>query len=274
MIGFRDLVAAFRGLGIDPARPLITHVSLSAFGGVDGGAETVLGALLYCYEAVIMPGFTYKTMIVPEVGPPDNGITYGARDANLMAEFYRPRMPVDRIIGVIPEALRRHPMAHRSAHPILSFVGINASQFLKRQTLAEPLGPIGALAEAGGWVALLGVNHTVNTSIHYAERLAGRKQFVRWALTRNGIVECPRFPGCSDGFERIAARLQGMGRQAQIGEAQVLAYPLVDLVKIARGWISADPLALLCDRSGCERCQEIRRHVQAQVTQSDFVFGA
>ena len=63
------------------------------------------------------------------------------------------------------------------------------------QTLAEPLAPIGALAQRGGWVLLLGVNQTVNTSLHYAERLAGRPQFTRWALTYEGVRECPQFPG-------------------------------------------------------------------------------
>jgi aminoglycoside 3-N-acetyltransferase len=267
MIGFRDLAVAFRELGYDHSHPLIVHASLSAFGGVEGGAETVLGALLYCYDTVMMPGFTYKTMIVPEVGPPNNGITYGARDANLMAEFYRPGMPVDRTIGVIPEALRRHPKARRSWHPILSFVGVNAGPFLDSQTLEEPLAPIGALLGAGGWVALLGVNHTVNTSLHYAERLAGRSQFVRWALTREGVVKCPRFPGCSDGFEQIADRLSAIGRRVYVGETLMQSFPLSEMVRIVREWISEDPLALLCDRSECERCQDVRRNATVEVAQ-------
>jgi aminoglycoside 3-N-acetyltransferase len=62
--------------------------------------------------------------------------------------------------------------------------------------LDDPLAPVGALAEENGTVLLIGVNHTVNTSIHYAEKIAGRKQFIRWALTPQGVRECPGFPGC------------------------------------------------------------------------------
>jgi aminoglycoside 3-N-acetyltransferase len=263
MTGFRDLVTTFRELDLGHPCPVIVHASLSAFGRVEGGAETIVGALLYSFNAVVMPSFTYKTMIVPEVGPPNNGITYGNRDTNLMAEFYRSSMPVDRTIGVIPEALRRHPIAKRSLHPILSFVGVNAEPFLQCQTIEEPLLPIGAMMEADGWVILLGVDHRVNTSIHYGERLAGRLQFIRWALTKGGVQECPHYPGCSDGFESITPKLAEIGRSVEVGGALVRAFPLAEMVRIIREWIVSEPLALLCDRPGCERCQEVRNQVRS-----------
>lgn len=184
VISFHSLLAGLRRLNLGDSRPVIAHASLSSFGNVQGGAEALLGALLSLYPALVMPTFTYKTMLTPEVGPPNNGLTYGSRpDANRMAEFFHPAMPADRLMGVLPEALRRHPHARRSSHPILSFAGVNADLVLSSQTIDEPLAPIRMLAEAQGWVLLLGVDHKVNTSIHYAELLAGRPQFVRWALT-------------------------------------------------------------------------------------------
>ncbi len=164
-------------------------------------------------------------------------------------------------MGVVPEAMRQHPRSRRSMHPILSFIGMNAGSYLESQTLEEPLKPIERLVEADGWVLLLGVDHTVNTSIHYAEWLAGCKQFVRWALTPNGVLECPGFPGCSDGFGQLAPRLEPVTRQIQVGGGQVQAVPLQELVSTARAWVEADPLALLCERSYCERCAAVRKHV-------------
>ena len=73
---------------------------------------------------------------------------------------------------------------------------------------ASAAAPVGALAEENGTVLLIGVNHTVNTSIHFAEKLAGRRQFIRWALTRDRVVECPGFPGDSEGFEILATDLE------------------------------------------------------------------
>ena len=259
MLTFRDFGAAFRKLGIERTRPVIAHASLSAFGEVHGGADTLLAALLMSFDSVMMPVFTYKTMVIPEVGPPDNAITYGSGgDTNRMAEFYQPDMPADRMMGAVPEALRRHPKARRSEHPILSFAGVNADAALAAQTRHEPLMPIHVLKEQEGWVLLLGVNHTVNTSIHYAEWLAGRKQFARWALTPQGVVECGGFPGCSNGFQAVAGRLKAVTQRASVGLGTISAVPLVELTQTAQSMLAEDPLALLCPRSDCERCNATR----------------
>lgn len=259
MVTFRELLLALRKLELPPSCSIIAHASLSAFGEVHGGADTILGALLVCCQSLVMPTFTYETMVIPETGPPFNAITYGSgKDLNRMAKFFRSDLPADRLMGAVAEALRRHPRAQRSSHPILSFAGINASQALEAQTLAEPLAPIRILVEQRGWVLLLGVDHTVNTSIHYAENCAGRKGFIRWALTPQGVLACPGFPGCSDGFQTLALHLEGVTRRVQAGPGQIQAIPLIDLADIAEMWIQADPLALLCDREDCERCQTVR----------------
>ena len=259
MIAFREIVRVLRTLDIDPESPVIVHASLSSIGGVQGGAETVLGALLYLYDGLMMPAFTFKTMIVPEVGPEDNAIEYGSgKDANRMASFWHPKLPVDRSLGVLPEALRRHPRVKRSSHPILSFSAVNLDEALASQNLDEPLAPLKWLLDVDGWVLLLGVDQTSNTAIHLAEQLAGRKQFVRWALTPQEIVECPAFPGCSKGFNAIQERVKPIVRQIQLGDALVQAMPMRGLVDIVVEWLHEDPLALLCDDPDCAKCQVIR----------------
>lgn len=258
-ITYRDFISAFRALGLDPKRPVIAHASLRALGDVRGGADAVVGALLSCFRTVVMPAFTCRTMVIPEEGPGDNALEYGSgRDANKMAEFYQPDMPADRMMGAVAEALRRHPQARRSSHPILSFAGVYAEQILATQTLVEPLAPIGALLERGGVVLLLGVDHSVDTSIHYAERLSGRRAFVRWALTPDGIVECPGFPGCSDGFGAIAPRLEVFTRRVEAGQSVVEAVPLIDLMRTVEKLLAEEPLALLCSRKNCPRCNAMR----------------
>jgi aminoglycoside 3-N-acetyltransferase len=259
MISFRDIVSGLKKLGLDPQGAVITHVSLSAFGEVRGGAETVLGAILANVKGVMTPTFTYKTMLIPEEGPENNGITYGSgRDQNRMAEFFRPDMPADPLMGIVAETLRRAANVHRSSHPLLSFAGIYTDAALEAQTSEDPLAPIGRLAEAGGWVLLIGADHTSNTSIHYAEKLAGRRQFVRWALASDGVRACPGFPGCSDGFEALSPVVEGIVRRVQIGDARVQAFPMAGLIDIARQMIVSDPLALLCSRVDCERCNAVR----------------
>jgi aminoglycoside 3-N-acetyltransferase len=109
-----------------------------------------------------------------------------------------------------------------------------------------------------GWVLLLGVDQTVNTSIHYGEILAGRKQFVRWSLTPKGVVACPGFPGCSDGFSALSPHLTDSVRKVEVGEAVIQAIPLEKLVDSVCAMIKDAPLALLCEREDCERCNAVR----------------
>ncbi len=259
MLTYRDLSSSLRSLRLGGA-PAIAHASLSAFGAVQGGAETVLGALLSVAPVLLMPTFTYQTMLTPETGPAENGMTYGSGfESNRRAQFFRPNLPADPAMGVIAETLRRHPKARRSLHPILSFAGIILDEALAAQTLEHPLAPIGELARAGGWVLLLGVDHTVNTSIHYAEKLARRRQFVRWALTPQGVVECPGWPGCSAGFDKLSFRLETVTRKTQIGVAKIQAIPLSALIDTVVEIIHEAPKALLCGQDECERCQALMR---------------
>ncbi len=258
-LNYMGLSSAFGSLDLYNV-PVIAHASLHAFGFVEGGAETLLQTLLQSVAALIMPTHTYTTMITPTTGPSNNGIMYGTgQDLNRMAEFYSPSMPADRLMGKVPELLRQRPDAKRSIHPILSFTGIRANKAIASQTMEEPFAPIRMFADAGGWVALLGVDHTSNTTVHYAERLAGRKQFVRWALTENGIVACPNFPGDSSGFRVLEKDMEPHTRKVQVGNALVQAMPMKPLIEVVLERLKKNPKDLLCGELACPRCNEIRR---------------
>jgi len=258
MLDYSQLRSAFEKLGLIDT-PVIAHASLKPFGYIQGGAEAMLKAMLASFASLIMPTHTYKTKIIPEVGPPNNGIVYGnGIYKNKMAQPFHLGMKADSMMGVLPETLRCDPSATRTAHPILSFAGVNADFALLTQTLYEPLAPIGALAEQNGWAVLINVDHTVNTSIHYAEKLAGRKQFVRWALVDERIVECPKYPGDSMGFQGIEEFIRPDTRRVTIGDAFIDAIPLKRLFEVVQRLIRENPLALLCDQPDCERCSAVR----------------
>jgi aminoglycoside 3-N-acetyltransferase len=258
-LGYYELVEAFSQLELKEV-PVLAHASLHAFGHVQGGPDTLISALLPNVAALMMPSHTYLTMITPLAGPANNGIVYGRRqDQNRMAETYSPQMPADRLMGILPETLRQRPGAKRSMHPILSFTGVNVDRALKSQTLEEPLAPIHMLAENDGWVLLLGVDHTVNTTVHYAEKLAGRRQFIRWAMTESGIIDCPGFPGCSAGFKNLEKDLVPATREIKIGEAAIRAMPMAAIVEVVAARLKRNPKDLLCSDISCERCNEIRK---------------
>jgi aminoglycoside 3-N-acetyltransferase len=263
-VRLQDLLLGLRELRLGTA-PVVVHASLSAFGEVEGGPASMVQALTTVFGCLLAPTFTYKAMIIPLTGPADNGLIYGSgADQNRMAEFFTPNLPADPLMGIIPETLRRDRRARRSSHPLLSFAGVQADPFLESQTVSEPFEPLRQLMLANGWALLLGVDHTVNTSIHAAERLAGRRTFTRWALTPQGVVECPNFPGCSAGFGVLGAEMEKYCRGTEIGHAQVQAVPLRMLFRVVMTRIQADPLALLCHQEDCDRCSQTRVSLQRQ----------
>lgn len=269
MIAIRDLLAGFQSLPLR-GQAVIAHGSFKSLGEVQGGPQAVIDALAKACGALVMPTFTYQTMVTPLVGPPKNALDYAAEERNrtrqdgngtLDAVAFQYDLPADEEMGILAETLRRHPAAKRSFHPILSFAGVNADFALQRQTLYDPLAPIGALAQKNGWVVLIGVDHSVNTSIHYAEKLAARRQFIRWALIRKRIVQCPGFPGDSSGFNEIAQYLENDVVAVTIGDARVQAIQLNNLIDRVKILLKTNPQALLCERKDCPRCSEIRKDI-------------
>jgi aminoglycoside 3-N-acetyltransferase len=259
MLGFAELKHAFGELGLAD-RPVIAHASLKKFVTIQGGPRTLIQAMRGSFKGVVMPTFTYKTMVTPGVGPPNNGLTYGSgRNHNKMAEPFSHAMPPDKMMGILPLTLTAEKDFLRTSHPILSFGGLQAEEILLTQTLFDPLAPIRALAEKDGWVVLVNVDHSVDTSIHYAEKLAGRRQFVRWALTPGRIVECPGYPGDSSGFTAIEEHILPYTRRVDLdGGAFIQAVPLKRLLAVTVELIKKEPLALLCQREDCERCNSVR----------------
>jgi aminoglycoside 3-N-acetyltransferase len=259
-LSYRDFITTFRNLGLRRNSHVLVHASLEGLGPVAGGPDTIIGSLLATCESVLMPTFTPECALTPPVGPPDNAIDYGTDPGkNLEAEFYVPDLPTAEPVA---ERLRQHANARRSVHPLLSFAGIKADEALEGQTIDEPLGPIGWLAEFDGDVLLLGTDQRANVSLHYGERAAGRRQFTRWALTPEAVVVCPDCPGCSEGFGAIASRLDGIVRRQRLGRATAELIPLRDLINITVGWVRQDPRALLCDRPECVYCRAVRASVR------------
>jgi len=241
MIGFAELKHAFDELDLAEAT-VIAHASMKKFDTIRGAAKTLVQAMVASFRGVIMPTFTYKTMITPEVGPPNNGIKYGSdKDLNKMAEPFRIDMPPDKMMGVVPLALFHQKEVLRTSHPILSFAGINADEILLAQTLFDPLAPIRELGEKEGWVVLINLDH------------------VRWAMTPGRIVECPGFPGDSSGFNAIEEYIKPNTRRVDMDNgAFIQAVRVQRVLEATVEMIKRDPLALLCEREDCERCNAVR----------------
>jgi aminoglycoside 3-N-acetyltransferase len=166
-------------LGVATGDIVIVHSSLSAMGFVAGGAQTVVEALL---DAVGPAG----TIVVPtqsgQLSDPANWsdppvpVDWVDTVRAALPAYDPYRTPV-RAMGRVVETLLIDRATIRSAHPLASFAarGPAAATLMADHRLSPALGegsPLSKLYDANAKIALLGVGHANNTSLHLAEHRA------------------------------------------------------------------------------------------------------
>ena len=263
MLQYRDIKAVIHELGIEREEPAIVYASSHLIPQVRGGAQTILGAVLGSIDNILMPAFTFQTMVIPEFGPPDNLVSYGSgRISNLDATIFTPELPADFEDAPISEVFRAYPDVTRSCHPIFSFLGLGLDSALVAQTIDDPYGHIRHLRAMNTKIVTLAKDASAFFSLHFSERQSGRKQFIRWALTQEGIQECRHFPGCSKGFHKILYHLDGIIMKTQIADMPCMSVSLDQLLSTAQSLLEQDPYALLCNDLQCEQCNAVRKDIR------------
>ncbi|MGW3895941.1 aminoglycoside N(3)-acetyltransferase [Micromonospora profundi] len=172
----RSVAAQLRLLGVRPGSTVLVHAALRPLGFVCGGPHAVVLALR---DALGPDG----TIVVP-THTPDNSDPAQWRNPPVPVDWWpliRAEMPgfdpavtPSRYMGVLAETVRGWPGALRSAHPQVSFAALGpaAEQVVAGHGLADMLGaqsPLDRLYDLDADVLLLGVDHSVNTSLHLAE---------------------------------------------------------------------------------------------------------
>lgn len=241
----------FHELGLDSDSRVIVHSSLNSLGHVEGGAETVVNALLN----VVGPG---GTVAVP---------TFTRYD-----EPYDPSESPS-TTGAVTEALRQCEEAVRSLHPTKSVaaIGSEANDLVADHEPANSLGPgspLHRLLQDGAEILLLGVNQTANSAMHIAERLADMPYRDQTASVQTFVgggvrtVEVNRVH-CSRGFEVVAPLCEhaGIVSRERIGAAEAQLLDGGGLLSVAIELLEAEPGALLCSVPDCERCQYARERL-------------
>jgi len=158
-----DIVEGLKGLGLKPGDAVLAHSSLSAFGHVEGGAGTVIEAIL---QGVGPEGTAlFPTLTGHEKLSPANPPVFDPLNAPCWT-------------GIIPETARKRPDAIRSRHPTHSVAAIGR---LARWITAgheycpSPCwygSPYDKLREIDGFIILLGCTHDSNTTFHHVEETA------------------------------------------------------------------------------------------------------
>lgn len=156
-----QLVQQLRDMGIRPTDNLLVHSSMKSLGLVQGGADTLINALMESVPEgmLMMPAHTWKQM----------SAEYSLFDPETE--------PV--CVGIVPELFRKRPGVVRSLHPTHSMAvyGDGAEEYIageeSRTTPCAPEGCWGRLRTVKAKILLIGVTHARNTYIHSIEESYG-----------------------------------------------------------------------------------------------------
>lgn len=157
MITKNDLLGDLKAMGLLPTDTLLVHSSMKAIGPVEGGADTVVDALMeYFADGLLLaPTHTWAQM---------------KESYNVFDPATEPGC-----VGIIPNIFMKRAGVVRSLHPTHSMAayGKNAAAYIAgEENCTTPCTPGGCwdrLGSVGAKILLLGVGHARNTFIHAVE---------------------------------------------------------------------------------------------------------
>jgi aminoglycoside 3-N-acetyltransferase len=257
----RDLDTGIEKLGL-PGRPVCVHSSLRSFGRVDGGADAVIDGMLDAGCTLLVPTHSWGFATSHERGmrPSRNGWDYSLNVAPpaFGGVFSLDSVAIDRNMGAIPRAVLARAEHRRGNHPLASFAAIGplAAELVGGQRGDDVHAPLRELAQRDGAVVLMGVGLTRMTLLHWAEQVAGREQFRRWARDEQGRTLMVESGGCSEGFNRLAPTLVLVEADVRVGASEWRCFPAGDVVALAAEAIRIDPGITHCEVRTCARCND------------------
>jgi aminoglycoside 3-N-acetyltransferase len=212
------ILNGLRGLGISEGDTLLVHSSLKSLGTVEGGAATVISALLAALGkkgTLLMPALTYTSV------NPENPL------------FSSQNTPV--CVGAISEYFRTLEGTVRSMHPTHSVCAYGYAARELTQDHFKDTTPVGAnspfsqLRRCGGKILMLGCGLRPNTSMHGVEELVKSPYLFKEQKTIYTLVDCNgkahkaeyichNFRGVIQRYDRI----DGIMSKAELKQGKVL----------------------------------------------------
>lgn len=239
-----DIVSGLQQLGVRRGAAVEVHSSLSAFGWVEGGAPTVIQALMDAVGpdgGLIMSAYPVSPALPLTGEDRARGITWKVR-------ILPPDSPERTGMGLIADTFRqRADVACGNDFFRTCAWGRDAEWHCD--------GYRGLLA-LDGWCLLLGVGIDRCSSMHAAESVPIPSEIsARWALPEH--VRCAYDPqlwnvgygGTEDAWWKVwhEADRQGLIRHGAIGQAACHYFKARALVGLYKRWRQADPYGLYCE---------------------------
>lgn len=238
-----DIASGLDTVGISAGDVVLVHSSLSAFGHVEGGADTVIDALLETVSAtgtVVVPTFTWGPFHKAETAVLDIVNT-----------------PVKDEVGIIPETFRKRPQARRSVHICHSVAAIGPHT---DEVMGEGIRSFGAgstfhqLYQLDAWCLFLGATFGSCTELHAVEEymqvpyrfhrdFRGSKVILPdGSEIESQSVEFLRTPGYGNDFVKMRDILAGhrVLNITTVGQAEAIAVRIRDIFDISVQYMRED----------------------------------
>ncbi|RJL32856.1 aminoglycoside N(3)-acetyltransferase [Bailinhaonella thermotolerans] len=242
-------------MGLAAGDLVLAHASLRSVGRIDGGAETLVGALR---EVIGSDG----TVVVPTFTPENSDTsrlflesTRGMTAEQVAAHRavmppFDPAATPSRYCGYLTEFVRTRPEAVRSAHPQTSFAALGpaAARLMAGHHLEDHLGsrsPLTKLYEENARVLMIGAGYGTCTAFHLAEYRyipsPPRRRYAcviekdgapTWHSYLDVVLDDGDFAVCGQAMEsRVKVR------KGKVGAAETRAFRLRDAVDFAEIWM-------------------------------------
>lgn len=254
------IMEGLKKIGLCSGDVVIVHSSLSQFGEVQGGADTVIDALMEVIGKdglLAMPAFSFVT------------------DGNNVPAFDPASSKADSSVGMICETFRQRKGVLRSPHPTHSLAawGQRAEKFLRSENAHDTFdwnGPWGNLFKWNGKVLSFGETFGATTYLHALEAWLLPYLDKAYARVKEGTGEklffISNYPdGCRGGwyklrrnaphYKRLSER--GLYKETKIGAAAAMTINVRDLTREMHALFREDP-AVFLHKSGCLPCAERR----------------
>jgi len=260
-----DLVNWFRILGVRPGMALEVHSSLSSFGYVEGGADTVIEALMESVGtegAIVMPSFTISTPL--ELTKEDKRLNIAEKVKILREDD----LTADNGMGVIANTFRDR------TDTVLGKGQFRVTAWGKDADLHAASG-FGRIIENGGYALLIGVDIYRLSSMHYVEDAMPPIIKAKFAPPQEARAKYPENEWMIGGWApankpwykiQDAAYRVGLIKDGVIGSAKCMLFPVKPVVELYRKALSERPLAFY----GLHTKLETQRLLLREMTQDDY----
>jgi aminoglycoside 3-N-acetyltransferase len=236
-----DIVSGLMRLGLKKSDTVGVHSSLSSFGHVEGGAETVIAALVETVGEqgnVVMS--THSANLSKDKRTPGI-ITMGVSWLFKILPYDPDKTPVR--TGIIPETFRKMKGVVRGLHPSNSVAAVGP----KAKELAEGWHKV---LELDGYILLIGVGldqcttgHLAEKRVRFPDRILKRITPPKWFVEKYPEGEWEWDVGPYPDFAKLTQPCleRGILKTVKVGGAQLKSVKLRELIDLYVECLEKDP---------------------------------